>query len=131
MRHPGDDKQISPTVVGVADGQIDQLTSAYLRDFEFRGSFTINSSLFDHAQRYLSAAVPLREHFRCVPEISSAVTRGLAPEASAWIRAKSSSSDRVLFGRRINAGANEARILPGCASCGERSSMYSLAPSKE
>ncbi len=65
----GDDKQISPTVVGVADGQIDQLTSAYLRDFEFRGSFTINSSLFDHAQRYLSAAVPLREHFRCVPEI--------------------------------------------------------------
>ena len=65
----GDDKQISPTVVGVADGQIDQLTSAYLQDFEFRGSFTIDSSLFDHAQRYLSAAVPLREHFRCVPEI--------------------------------------------------------------
>ena len=65
----GDDKQISPTVVGVADGQIDQLTSAYLPDFEFRGSFTIDSSLFDHAQRYLSAAVPLREHFRCVPEI--------------------------------------------------------------
>ncbi len=65
----GDDKQISPTVVGVADGQVSQLADAFLSDFQFRGSFTIDSSLFDHAQRYLSAGVPLREHFRCVPEI--------------------------------------------------------------
>ncbi|HXH07982.1 MAG TPA: AAA domain-containing protein [Vicinamibacterales bacterium] len=65
----GDDKQISPTVVGVADGEIEALARAYISDFEYRGSFTIESSLFDHAQRYLSAGVPLQEHFRCVPEI--------------------------------------------------------------
>src|SRR5207249_1205869 len=65
----GDDKQISPTVVGVNDGEIEALANAYIGDFEYRGSFTIDSSLFDHAQRYLSAGVPLQEHFRCVPEI--------------------------------------------------------------
>jgi very-short-patch-repair endonuclease len=65
----GDDKQISPTRGFASDGQIEQLASAFMPDFEFRGSFTIDSSLFDHAQRILSAAVPLREHFRCVPEI--------------------------------------------------------------
>jgi hypothetical protein len=65
----GDDKQISPTVVGVGDGEIEALARAYISDFEYRGSFTIDSSLFDHAQRYLPAGVPLQEHFRCVPEI--------------------------------------------------------------
>ena len=65
----GDDKQISPTVVGVADNEIDALAEAYLPDFQFRSSFTLGSSLFDHGRRYLSAGVPLREHFRCVPEI--------------------------------------------------------------
>jgi len=65
----GDDKQISPTVVGVADGDINALAEAYLPDFEYRSNFTLESSLFDHGRRYLSAGVPLREHFRCVPEI--------------------------------------------------------------
>ena len=65
----GDDKQISPTVVGVGDGVIADLVRTYLHDFTFGRSFTITSSLFDHAQRYLSEGVPLREHFRSVPEI--------------------------------------------------------------
>ena len=65
----GDDKQISPMLVGVPDSQIAELANTFLADFEFRGSFTVESSLFDHAQRYLPAGVPLREHFRCVPEI--------------------------------------------------------------
>ncbi len=65
----GDDKQISPTIVGIADGEIDVLTRTFLADFDFGSRFTLGSSLFDHANRYLSAGVPLREHFRCVPEI--------------------------------------------------------------
>jgi very-short-patch-repair endonuclease len=65
----GDDKQISPTVVGVKDGEVERLASAYLPDFGDRGLFTIDSSLFGHARRYLSASVPLREHFRSVSEI--------------------------------------------------------------
>jgi very-short-patch-repair endonuclease len=67
----GDDKQISPTVVGVADTEIDKLAEAFLSDFQFRSSFSLGSSLFDHGRRYLSDGVPLREHFRCVPEIIS------------------------------------------------------------
>ena len=65
----GDDKQITPTVVGVAEEEIEALARTYLPDFQFRSSFTLTSSLFDHGRRYLSDAVPLREHFRCVPEI--------------------------------------------------------------
>jgi very-short-patch-repair endonuclease len=65
----GDDKQISPTVVGVTSGEVEELAEVYLPDLEHRGGFTIDSSLFDHAQRYLPAGVPLQEHFRCVPEI--------------------------------------------------------------
>ncbi|MGE4056610.1 MAG: AAA domain-containing protein, partial [Vicinamibacterales bacterium] len=65
----GDDKQIAPTVVGVAEEEIDALARTYLPDFQFRSSFTLTSSLFDHGRQYLSDAVPLREHFRCVPEI--------------------------------------------------------------
>ncbi len=65
----GDDKQISPTIVGVAEGEIDALGGAFLKDLEYRSQFTLSSSLFDHARRYFSAGVPLREHFRCVPEI--------------------------------------------------------------
>jgi very-short-patch-repair endonuclease len=65
----GDDKQISPTIVGVAEGEIDALGNAFLKDLEYRSQFTLGSSLFDHARRYFSAGVPLREHFRCVPEI--------------------------------------------------------------
>jgi len=53
----------------VADNQIDMLVQAHPSDFRFRASFALGSSLFDHARRYLSAGVPLREHFRCVPEI--------------------------------------------------------------
>ncbi|MEQ1908974.1 MAG: AAA domain-containing protein [Vicinamibacterales bacterium] len=67
----GDDKQISPTVVGVADSQIEDLARTYLPDFQFRSGFTLTSSLFDHGRTYLSDGVPLREHFRCVPEIIS------------------------------------------------------------
>ena len=67
----GDDKQISPTVVGVADTEIDKLADAFVPDLQFRSSFNLGSSLFDHGKRYLADGVPLREHFRCVPEIIS------------------------------------------------------------
>jgi hypothetical protein len=76
----GDDKQISPTVVGVGDAEIANLASMFLQDFSFRGSFTIDSSLFDHARKYLSAGVPLREHFRCVPKSFGSATSSVTRE---------------------------------------------------
>jgi len=37
----GDDKQISPTVVGVADTEVDTLAEAFLGDFQFRSNFSL------------------------------------------------------------------------------------------
>ena len=49
----GDDKQISPTVVGVADTELSDLAKTFLPDFQFRANFSLTSSLFDHGKTYL------------------------------------------------------------------------------
>jgi superfamily I DNA and/or RNA helicase len=42
----------------------------FLHDFDFKSSFDIESSLFDHGKlRYGTQRITLREHFRCMPEI--------------------------------------------------------------
>ena len=66
----GDDKQIGPPAEGVDLTAVTQLINQYLFDFEYKASFNINRSLFDHGElRYSSNNVILREHFRCMPEI--------------------------------------------------------------
>ena len=66
----GDDQQISPEAVGLPQGDVHQLIHKFLYDFEFKSSFDITSSLFDHGKlRFSDNRVTLREHFRCMPEI--------------------------------------------------------------
>jgi len=66
----GDDKQISPEVVGLERADVHRLMHEHLEDFAHRASFDIESSLFDHAKlRYGTNRITLREHFRCMPEI--------------------------------------------------------------
>ena len=66
----GDDKQISPEAVGLPREDVQRLMEEYLFDFNFKSSFDIESSLFDHGKlRYGTSRVTLREHFRCMPEI--------------------------------------------------------------
>ena len=65
----GDDKQNSPEAVGVLEDDIARLARDYLGDFRFRDEFRPDTSLFDHAERAFGNLIPLREHFRCVPEI--------------------------------------------------------------
>jgi very-short-patch-repair endonuclease len=68
----GDDKQCAPSQVrlGELEPIFGKLTSylpdlpAYLRD-----AFTPRSSLFDLLRTRFGAVIPLREHFRCMPEI--------------------------------------------------------------
>ncbi len=68
----GDDKQISPEEVGISRDAVHQLMREYLFDFEYKSSFEIESSLFDHGKlRYGNHKITLREHFRCMPEIIS------------------------------------------------------------
>ncbi len=66
----GDDKQISPEAVGLDHNAVHSLMEQFLSDFEFKDSFAVESSLFDHGQRlYRGGHITLREHFRCMPEI--------------------------------------------------------------
>lgn len=66
----GDDKQISPEAVGLQRDSVHRLMEEFLHDFQYKDSFDIESSLFDHAKRlYGTQRITLREHFRCMPEI--------------------------------------------------------------
>lgn len=66
----GDDKQISPDAVGLPRNSVHRLMEEFLHDFQFKSSFDIESSLFDHGKlRYGTRRITLREHFRCMPEI--------------------------------------------------------------
>ncbi len=66
----GDDKQISPEAVGLPRDAVHRLMEEFLHDFQFKSSFDIESSLFDHGKlRYGTKRITLREHFRCMPEI--------------------------------------------------------------
>ena len=65
----GDDKQISPEGSFIDGTAVQSLIQQYLYDFEHRDSFDPSTSLFDHAIRRFRETIPLREHFRSMPEI--------------------------------------------------------------
>ncbi len=65
----GDDQQNSPEAVGIREDDIAHLAHKHLRDFQFRSEFRPDTSLYAHAERAFGNVIPLREHFRCVPEI--------------------------------------------------------------
>lgn len=66
----GDDKQISPDAVGAPRDAVHRLMREYLYDFQFKDSFDVENSLFDHGKlRYSKRRITLQEHFRCMPEI--------------------------------------------------------------
>lgn len=65
----GDDKQISPSHVGVHREHVHQRMREFLDDFEHQGSFDLERSLFDHGELRIGNRIVLREHFRCMPEI--------------------------------------------------------------
>ena len=46
----GDDKQISPDAVGLPRDAVHRLMEEFLHDFQFKSSFDIESSLFDHGK---------------------------------------------------------------------------------
>jgi very-short-patch-repair endonuclease len=65
----GDDQQISPYGVGVADQAIADLQRHYLDGIPFHSAFSPQSSLYGNAKIRFGQSVVLREHFRCMPEI--------------------------------------------------------------
>ena len=67
----GDDKQISPSIVGIQVEDINKLTNKYLKPIEFEFADTLNASnsFFDVSYIMFKETITLREHFRCMPEI--------------------------------------------------------------
>jgi very-short-patch-repair endonuclease len=66
----GDDKQVSPSAVGVEQQQLRDLAGQYLADDPYRSSWQDpQRSLFDEAKMRYRGLLTLTEHRRCVPEI--------------------------------------------------------------
>ena len=66
----GDDKQVSPAVVGVEERKIIQLRTTYLSGLPFADQMDPATSLYElGGMVFPGKAVMLREHFRCVEPI--------------------------------------------------------------
>ncbi|HEY1177574.1 MAG TPA: AAA domain-containing protein [Phytomonospora sp.] len=66
----GDDRQVSPSAVGVNQQRLRDLAGQYLADDHYRASWQDpRRSLFDEAKMRFRGMLTLTEHRRCVPEI--------------------------------------------------------------
>lgn len=66
----GDDKQVSPSAVGVDQQELRSLAGLYLSDDPYRESWLDpKRSYFDEANMRFGGRITLTEHRRCVPEI--------------------------------------------------------------
>lgn len=65
----GDDKQISPEAVGFDREDVAVLRQRFISDLPHKDAIGVDNSFFDLAEIYYQERIPLREHFRCVPEI--------------------------------------------------------------
>jgi very-short-patch-repair endonuclease len=72
----GDDKQVSPSAIGIEDRKIVQLRTTFLTSLPFADHMDPATSLYELAGMiYPGRAVILREHFRCVEPIISFSSR--------------------------------------------------------
>lgn len=67
----GDDEQISPSIIGVRQKEVEQLQMKHFAslDLPFVHLLDLNHSYFDFAYTLTQQTITLREHFRCMPEI--------------------------------------------------------------
>lgn len=65
----GDDQQISPYGVGIADENIAGLQRHFLDGIPHQHALSAQSSLYANAKIRFGQSIVLREHFRCMPEI--------------------------------------------------------------
>lgn len=65
----GDDQQISPAGVGIADTAVAGLQQHFLDGVPHQHALSPQSSLYGNAKIRFNQNIVLREHFRCMPEI--------------------------------------------------------------
>ncbi len=93
----GDDKQVSPSAVGVDQQDLRNLAQQYLFDDEYRASWQDpQRSLFDEAKMRFGGHIPLVEHRRCVPEIIEFSNRiAYEPERIRLVPVRQYGADRL------------------------------------
>jgi very-short-patch-repair endonuclease len=65
----GDDRQVSPTPIGIPFAKVLQLHESHLKDHPYRTALLPGGSLYDLAQGVFGIAEMLNEHFRCAEPI--------------------------------------------------------------
>ncbi len=66
----GDQKQVSPSAIGMAEEKIKELVKRFLENQPFGSEMTPEKSIYDLASVIFAGnSVMLKEHFRCVPAI--------------------------------------------------------------
>jgi len=77
----GDDKQVSPSDVGIKDADIRDLEHRYLREVPYGNLFLSGSSIYAWGRAvFATDALVLREHFRCVEPIIAFSSRHFYPD---------------------------------------------------
>jgi AAA domain len=113
----GDDKQVSPTPIGIEDRKIVQLRTTFLAGLPFADHMDPATSLYELAGMiYPGRTIILREHFRCVESIISFSSR-FYPKPLIPLRLPAASERidpplidiYVPFGRKIR-DINEAEV---------------------
>ncbi|HEX6356271.1 AAA domain-containing protein [Actinophytocola sp.] len=102
----GDDKQVSPTAVGVDQQQLRDLASQYLADDPYRSAWQDpQRSLFDEAKMRYRGLLTLTEHRRCVPEIIGFSNRvAYEPDGIRLQPVRQYGADRLEPIRAVNVG---------------------------
>lgn len=93
----GDDKQVSPSAVGVDQQQLRDLANLYLANDTYRASWLDpKRSYFDEANMRFGGRITLTEHRRCVPEIIGFSNRiAYEPEGIRLIPVRQFGADRL------------------------------------
>jgi hypothetical protein len=102
----GDDKQVSPTAVGVDQQQLRDLAGQYLADDPYRSAWQDpQRSLFDEAKMRYRGLLTLTEHRRCVPEIIGFSNRvAYEPDGIRLVPVRQYGADRLPPIRVVNVG---------------------------
>ena len=102
----GDDKQVSPTAVGVDQQQLRDLATQYLADDPYRSAWQDpQRSLFDEAKMRYRGLLTLTEHRRCVPEIIGFSNRvAYEPDGIRLVPVRQYGADRLDPVRAVNVG---------------------------
>ncbi|MEU5408685.1 AAA domain-containing protein [Nocardia asteroides] len=126
----GDDKQVSPSAVGVNEDELVSLSKQYLAGDQYADTWKLpKRSLFDEAAMRYPKKLTLVEHRRCVPEIIGFSNKiAYEPEGVSLIPVRRFGSDRlppvravyVEDGQEIRSKVNEVeadRIVEQITAC--------------